>query len=120
MTEKLTVLEQAELRKDIYAIAIKALEEKFETGPISDGVLIYCGDGQYASLKVTYKDPTKFDLEATIAEYDEKVAKEAERAEKAIEAAAKKAEKATEKAKKDAEKADPSPIKPVETPSADF
>lgn len=107
--EKMSVKDQAVVRSHLYEVALNAIvQDGKETEVIADGALIHLGDGQFAKLKISVCDATKFDLEATRAEYQEKLAKQAELAQKRAEAAAEKARKAAEreaaKAAKAAEK----------------
>lgn len=98
MTEKMSVKDQAVVRSHLYEVALNAIvQDGKETEVISDGALIHLGDGQFAKLKISVCDPTKFDLEATRAAYQEKLAKQAELAQKRAEAARIKAEKAAAK-----------------------
>lgn len=105
----MSVKDQAIVRSHLYEVALNAIvQDGKETEVIADGALIHLGDGQFAKLKISVCDATKFDLEATRAEYQEKLAKQAELAQKRAEAAAEKARKAAErevaKAAKAAEK----------------
>ena len=96
--EKMTTQEAATTRAGLYATTRDALEAAgFPTESIKGGALIDLGNGQYAKLAISICDATKFDLEATRAEYHAQV--------EARELAAKKAiEKAAEKARREAEK----------------
>lgn len=106
MAEKMKVAEQAAVRAKIYGVAGAAVEDiGYTTETISDGMLIHLGEGQYAKLKVSVCDPTKFDLEAERDAYAEKTREAAERAEKARLKAEEKERKAKERAAKAAEKA---------------
>ena len=105
----MSVKDQAIVRSHLYEVALNAIvQDGKETEVIADGALIHLGDGQFAKLKISVCDATKFDLEATRAEYQEKLAKQAELAQKRAEAAAEKARKVAEreaaKAAKAAEK----------------
>ena len=105
----MSVKDQVIVRSHLYEVALNAIvQDGKETEVIADGALIRLGDGQFAKLKISVCDATKFDLEATRAEYQEKLAKQAELAQKRAEAAAEKARKAAEreaaKAAKAAEK----------------
>lgn len=105
----MSVKDQAIVRSHLYEVALNAIvQDGKETEVIADGALIHLGDGQFAKLKISVCDATKFDLEATRAEYQEKLAKQAELAQKRAEAAAEKVRKAAEreaaKAAKAAEK----------------
>lgn len=105
MAEKMSVKEQSVVRSHLYEIALGAIVgDGKETEVISDGALIHLGDEQYAKLKISVCDATKFDLQAVRDEYQEKLRKQAEAAEKRAEAAAEKARKAEEKAARKAEK----------------
>lgn len=98
MAEKMSVKDQAIIRSHLYEVALNAIvQDGKETEVIADGALIHLGDGQFAKLKISVCDATKFDLEATRAEYQEKLAKQAELAQKRAEAAAEKARKAAER-----------------------
>ena len=98
MAEKISVKDQAIVRSHLYEVALNAIvQDGKETEVIADGALIHLGDGQFAKLKISVCDATKFDLEATRAEYQEKLAKQAELAQKRAEAAAEKARKAAER-----------------------
>lgn len=100
--EKLTVKEQATLRNDLYAMIDDALvDEGMTVEPVSEGMLVHLENGVYAEVKVTIKNPEKFDLEAARMKYSEKMQRQAERAQKAAEVAAKKAEKAAAKLAKE-------------------
>lgn len=93
----MSVKDQAIVRSHLYEVALNAIvQDGKETEVIADGALIHLGDGQFAKLKISVCDATKFDLEATRAEYQEKLAKQAELAQKRAEAAAEKARKAAE------------------------
>lgn len=105
MAEKLSVTEQATLRKELYDLALAGVGEVHEVETVSDGALVHLPNDQFALIKIVYKDPTKFDLATERAEYAEKLAGEKARAEKSTALAAKKAEKLAEKEKKAAEKA---------------
>ena len=106
MADKLTVAEQAALRKEVYDLALAGVGAVHEVETVSDGALVHLPNDQFALVKVVYKDPTKFDLAECRAEYAEKCAAEKVRAEKSAELARKKVEKEAEKAKKAAEKAE--------------
>lgn len=94
----MSVKDQAIVRSHLYEVALNAIvQDGKETEVIADGALIHLGDGQFAKLKISVCDATKFDLEATRAEYQEKLAKQAELAQKRAEAAAEKARKAAER-----------------------
>ena len=98
MAEKMSVKDQAIVRSHLYEIALNAIvQDGKETEVISDGALIHLGDGQFAKLKISVCDPTKFNLEDVREKYQEKLAKQAELAQKRAEAAAEKARKAAEK-----------------------
>ena len=95
MAEKLKVVEQAEIRSNLYKIALGALQnEGMETEVVSKGAIIHLDDGQFARVQISYCDPTKFDLEKERADYQTKLEKRAERAEKAAAKAREKAERA--------------------------
>ena len=105
MAEKMKVAEQAAIRANIYNAAGASIQEMgYSTETISDGMLIHLGEGQYAKLKVSICDPTKFDLEIERETYAQKMRDAAERAEKARLKAEEKERKAKEKAAKAAEK----------------
>ena len=105
MVEKMGTKEQAVVRSHLYEVALNAIvQDGKETEVVSDGALIHLGDGQYAKLKISVCDATKFDLEDTRAKYQEKLARAAEAAEKRAEAARVKAEKAAAREAKKAEK----------------
>lgn len=98
MSVKMSVKDQAVVRSHLYEVALNAIvQDGKETEVIADGALIHLGDGQFAKLKISVCDATKFDLDATRAEYQEKLAKQAELAQKRAEAAAEKARKAEER-----------------------
>lgn len=95
MAEKLKVAEQAEIRANLYKVALGALQtEGMETEVVSKGAIVHLDNGQYARVQISYCDPTKFDLEKERAEYQGKLEKRAERAEKAAAKAREKAERA--------------------------
>ena len=111
MAEKMNVKEQASVRAGLYETALNAIANKgLMTEIIADGALIHLGDGQYAKLKISVCDATKFSLEDARADYQEKLEKQAELAQKRAEVAAEKARKAAEreakKAAKEAESTD--------------
>lgn len=98
MAEKMSVKDQAIVRSHLYEVALNAIvQDGKETEVIADGALIHLGDGQFAKLKISVCDATKFSLDAARADYQEKLAKQAELARKRAEAAAIKAEKAAAK-----------------------
>ena len=102
---KMSVKDQAIVRSYLYEVALNAIvQDGKETEVIADGALIHLGDGQFAKLKISVCDATKFDLDATRAKYQEKLAKQAELAQKRAEAARIKAEKAAAKEAAKAEK----------------
>ena len=103
--EKMSMAKQAETRAMLYEKALNPLAVAgFKTETIKGGALIDLGEGQFAKLNISICDATKFDLEKTRAEYQEAVAKAAERAEAKAQKAREKAEKAAAKAAKEAEK----------------
>lgn len=111
MAEKMSVKDQAIVRSHLYEVALNAIvQDGKETEVIADGALIHLGDGQFAKLKISVCDATKFDLDATRTDYMEKLAKQAELARKRADAAAEKERKAAEreaaKAAKEAAKAE--------------
>jgi|SaaInl8_200m_RNA_FD_contig_21_1466618_length_396_multi_14_in_0_out_0_1 hypothetical protein len=107
MSEKLTAADQTVLRGSLYEVVGEALQGAgFVTEPVSEGMLADVGDGQFVTVKVTYKNPEKFDLDAIRAEYAEKQEKQAERKALAEAKAKEKAEKAAAKAAKAAEAAE--------------
>lgn len=98
MAEKMSVKDQAVVRSNLYEVALNAIVQNgMETEVVADGALIHLGDGQFAKMKISVCDATKFDLEATRVAYQEKLAKQAELAQKRAEAARVKAEKAAAK-----------------------
>ena len=98
MIEKMSPKDQAIVRSHLYEVALSAIvQDGKETEVIKDGALIHLGDGQFAKLKISVCDASKFDLEKTRAEYQEKLANQAEMARKKAEAAAEKARKAEER-----------------------
>lgn len=100
--KKMSVKDQVTVRSHLYEVALNAIvQDGKETEVIADGALIHLGDGQFAKMKISICDATKFDLEDTRAKYQEKLAKQAEMAEKRAEAMRIKAEKAEKKAKKE-------------------
>ena len=108
--DKMSVAKQAETRKALYAIAIKALNDAgFVTEPFVKGILIELEEGYFAKMAISINDATKFDLDETRAEYQEKVEKARVATEKAAQKASEKVaedeRKAAEKAAKAAEKA---------------
>lgn len=106
MVEKMKVSEQAAIRSEIYTAAGDAVKNiGYTTETISDGMLIHLSGGQYAKLKVSVCDPTKFDIESEREKYAVKTREAAERAEKARLKAEEKERKAKERAAKAAEKA---------------
>ena len=103
--EKMNKAVEAEVRKNLYEVALDALaREGFTTEVIKDGALIHLPDGYFAKVKVSICDATKFDLDVTRAEYQELLQKRAEAAEKKAQKAREKAEKEAVKAIKAAEK----------------
>lgn len=98
MAEKMSVKEQSTVRAHLYEVALGAIvNDGKETEVISDGALIHLGNGQYAKMKISVCDATKFDLEVVRQEYQEKLAKQAELAKKRAEAAEEKAKKVAER-----------------------
>ena len=105
--EKMSMAKQAETRATLYEKALSSLAVAgYKTETIKGGSLIDLGDGYFAKLSISICDPTKFDLEQTRADYQESVAKAAERAEVKAQKMREKAEKAAAKAAKLAEKSD--------------
>lgn len=105
MAEKMGTKEQAVVRANLYEVALNAIVQNgMETEVVADGALIHLGDGQYAKLKISVCDATKFDLEDTRNKYQAKLARAAEAAERRAEAARVKAEKAAAREAKKAEK----------------
>lgn len=103
--EKMNVKQQAEVRANLYDIAINGFHgAELETEAICDGLLIHLPDGYFAKMKISICDATKFDLAAERENYAEKLQKQSERAEAARLRAEEKARKAAEKAAKAAEK----------------
>lgn len=107
--KKMTPAEQTAIRNELYGTALAAISDNFgyETEQIDGGSLVHLGNGQYAQVKIVYKDPEKFSLEAERQKFAEKQAKaaerEAERTAKALERKAKADAKAAAAAKKAAE-----------------
>lgn len=102
---KMSIKDQAAARASLYEVCTTALFEKgYDSEPVCDGSLIHLPNGQFAVIKISIKDATKFNLEEEREKYTEKQVAAAERAEKAAEKARKKAEKAKEKAEKAKEK----------------
>lgn len=105
MKEKMSVKEQASVRANLYEIALSAVADKgMQTEVVADGALIHLGNDQYAKLKISVCDASKFNLEDERAIYQEKLAKQAEMAQKRADAAAEKARKAAEREAKRAAK----------------
>ena len=105
MAEKMSVKDQAVVRARLYEVALNAIVgEGYQTEVVADGALIHLGDGQYAKMKISVCDASKFNLEDVRAEYQEKLEKQAELAQKRAEAAAEKARKAAEREAKKAAK----------------
>ena len=105
--EKMSMAKQAETRAILYEKALSSLATAgYQTETIKGGALISLGDGYYAKMSISICDATKFDLEQTRAEYQEAMAKAAERAEAKAKKAREKAEKAAAKAAKEAEKSE--------------
>lgn len=103
--EKMSIKDQVVVRSHLYEVALNAIvNDGKQTEVISDGALIHLGDGQYAKLKISICDATKFSLEDEREAYQEKLAKQAELAQKRAEAAAEKARKAAEREAKKAAK----------------
>lgn len=101
--KKLSPKESAEIRANLYELALDAIElAGFETEPIKGGALIHLNDGYFAKLAISACDVTKFNLENTRAEYQAQLAKRAEAAQKAAIRAAEKAEKEAKAAAKKA------------------
>ena len=102
MNEKMSPKEAAIVRSKLYEITLNALvnDGGFDTEAVSDGALVHLGDGQFAKIRISVCDATKFDLNKIREEYKEKLAKQAEAAEKKAEAARAKAEKEARKAEK--------------------
>ena len=100
--KKMSVTDQAEVRKDLYAMAIDGIEmtSTYSVETVSDGALVSLGEGQYALIKIVCKDATKFDVDECRKDYRAKLEREAERAEKMAATARKKAEKEKAKAEK--------------------
>ena len=96
--EKMSVKDQAIVRARLYEVALGAVvNEGMQTEVVSDGALIHLGDGQYAKMKISVCDATKFSLEDERAKYQEKLDKQAELAQKRADVAAEKARKAAER-----------------------
>lgn len=107
MATKLSQKEQAEVRGNLYKVALGAIQALGnETEVVSEGAIIHLPDGQYARLKITYCNPEKFSLEVEREEYRDKLARAAERQEKAAAKAKEKAEKAAARAAKAQSNAD--------------
>ena len=94
MADKLKVAEQAEIRANLYKIALGAMQENgMETEVVSKGAIVHLENGQFARVQISYCDPTKFNLEEERTDYQEKLNKRAERAERAAMKAREKAER---------------------------
>ena len=101
MSEKLSVKEQAEIRANLYKITLGAIQTETgnETEVVSNGAIVHLPDGQFARIKISYCDPTKFSLEKEREDYKLKLEKSAERAAQAARKAAEKAQRQADKAK---------------------
>lgn len=96
--EKLSVKEQARIRKALYeATEHMFFDLGYVVEPISEGQLIDLNNGHYAKCIISICDSSKFSLEATRAKYEEKLAKAAEKAEQKAQAALKKLHEQKEK-----------------------
>lgn len=86
MAEKMNAKEQAEIRAKLYDMVLAPIVQNgMSTEIISDGALIHLGNEQYATIKVTIKDASKFNIEAEREKYRQKVARQEEKAAKARE-----------------------------------
>ena len=104
--EKLTVKESAEIRASLYDTTLTALNEAgYATETFKGGALIHLPNGYFAKVSISICDASKFDIEATRAEYQAQLEARAEAAAKAAAKAAEKEAKAAEKAAKEAAKA---------------
>ena len=108
--DKMSIKDATDVRVNLYGVTIDALQnEGFVVEPIKGGSLIHLGNGYFAKMAISVCDASKFDLEATRAEYAEAVAtrkvktEEAKAKAEAKEAA--KAEREAAKAEKEAAKA---------------
>lgn len=100
--EKLTVKESAEIRSNLYEIALSSLDENgFATETIKGGALIHLPNGYFAKISISVCDATKFDLEETRAEYQAQLEARAEATAKAAAKAAEKEAKAAAKVTKE-------------------
>lgn len=103
--EKLTVKESAEIRAGLYDVTLGALDNAgFPTETIKGGALIHLANGYFAKISISVCDASKFDLEATRAEYQAQLEARAEAAAKAAAKVAEKEAKAAERAAKAAAK----------------
>ena len=102
MANKLTVKESAEIRANLYNIALNAFAENGITNqPITGGALIALADGHYAKVSISICDDDK--VESYIAKYAEQQIKSAQRAAERASKAEEKANKAIERLKKEGE-----------------
>lgn len=104
--EKMTTIEQAEARANLYRLATDAFESAgFATQPIKGGRLIGLGDGHYAKVSISICDPDKVDnaIQAYADQMRVNAAWAAERAARAEEKARKAAERAAKREAKAAE-----------------
>jgi hypothetical protein len=103
--EKMSVKAQAETRANLYQVTSEALRAAGKNiEPFKGGVLIDLGEGYWGKMNIAVCDASKFDVQVARAEYQDKLTKDAEKAQKRAEKLAKDAEKAAAKAEK-AEKA---------------
>lgn len=98
MAKKLEQAAQASLRSKFYGIVTNVLEsEGYSVEKSVNGILV-ADEDQFVEIKVTYKNPDKFDIADARNQLAEKEEAAAERAARAAKKAAEKAEKARKKA----------------------
>ena len=103
--EKMSVKDSATKRSEIYNIVASALADAgYESEAIKGGRLVDLGEGYFGKINFAVCDATKFDLDATRAEYADACVKAAERAEASRLKAEEKEKEAKERAAKAAEK----------------
>ena len=85
--EKMSVKAQAETRANLYQVtgdALRAAGKNIE--PFKGGILIDLGEGYWGKMNIAVCDATKFDIEEARTEYQEKLTRDAEKAQKRREA----------------------------------
>ena len=103
--EKMNPSTQATVRSNLYTMVENTVNGNgLTTEPVTDGMLVHLEDGNFAKIRISICDPTKFDLDEARKAFAEKTAKAAARAAAASERAKAAEAKATARAAKAAEK----------------